>query len=1468
MNKNKNSKIMLVLSILLLFLIIGSASAADETSNEKVSTTTNNDGVDTLNTDGASVDERVSTTEDNLGSDNTEVLKDSNTGTFKELNQTIYDPANKGIIKLTKDYEFDKSTDSGFENGILIKNSVTINGLGHSISGNGLARIFNITGNDVILKDLVIKNGNANTYGAIISTGSNNQIIRCTFDNNTATQDYILYTSSTNGIISDTIFTNNKARQYLVTADASNFKISKCTFDNNTGTSGRVLLFKGYEGIFEYCKFINNHASQSLVHLQNSYLKMNNNIFENNNNTNYLLNVEADVDIENCIFNNNSASEDFLICMNSARLNGESGRGSINLINCTFSNNYASHGIIQVKENNGLFNNSKFINNTGINYGMFDGNVPMLGFFNLYFYNNTGKYVISYRFYLSPLRNCTFIKNNATVSVLYLTGNIFDSTFEDNTGVKGGAIYLDGAYTVNNCKFKNNNATNGGAIYAVQNRASIVDCEFNDNTALNGGAIYNTKDYLIVQNTTFNGNNATINGGAIFSTGNWFSEINCTFNHNNAHNNSENMYLPEGINAYIDVTVGVNSSNIINSPIVYYVNSTNDTDGSENEITLNYALSHIASGGTIYIPSGTYLRETSINLNNKKLNLIGQGKPIITVSHSQTPFFINFNSYSNVKNILFTGNNDLSNTRGSAGICSEGGIQHVYFVNCTFNDTNTFKFSGRNSYLINCTFQNMGVTSISVYYRTTFAINCTFKNNKEAIIAYPDQPFNSVSSNVDCINCTFINNTVTQCPYIVNMMGDDSKITGCVFINNTIPTTPGGILSITAQNVLVDDCTFINNTAVTGSGVYIHSSARSITVSNSGFYNNTAVNGTVFAQDMNYVNIINSIFINNTADNGAGIYSKSNRANLDNCTIVNNTANTNGGAIYNNGNQVTITGGSISNNTAENGGALYNNGTSTKVSGVTFNNNTASGDGGSIFMNNGSDISIDKTTFVNSSTNEVYLSNDTDLIFDQSSTEGLNDSSFAGDTSNYQSTLSEIFVSDTDTASEGTMDKPTSLSNALTRIAENGVIKIINNTNLYISNIVDISKDFGFSIIGLENVVVYDPLFTINAPNIHFNNITFKSSSLSDDAFVWNNVGGGSFTNCKFMYEGTTGGNIKFMNIEGKSFILDNCTFSGFKTKNILFTSLDDVIIRDCLFTSNLAQNLSNDVLVDILGSDTQIIDTNFTHNRVKLININSLTSNVKINGGYYYNNTIGNGYLVSLKGSNNYIEGVCFVNNTADSVICVNGTSLSITGNLFENNTGLDGAALIVLSNSQITLDNNRFINNSARDGAVNFKQGCKVDSFKGNVFYDNDASGKGGAIYSEVDLNVNDAVFNGNSADSGDVIYSNGKVSFDDYLINNGQSIVLNGGYSADVIYVSSSGSSDNYGLSWDSPTTLENAALHLADNVKIIFTDNNENIINNIIKFNNTVIIEGNGSTLRTNNKDKSLFNNCLTSIKSCS
>lgn len=72
-------------------------------------------------------------------------------------------------ITLTNDFAYDSSKDS--TEGVVITKPITINGdATHTINGNKSSRIFNITGDNVILSNLKLPNSNSE---AILSTGSN-----------------------------------------------------------------------------------------------------------------------------------------------------------------------------------------------------------------------------------------------------------------------------------------------------------------------------------------------------------------------------------------------------------------------------------------------------------------------------------------------------------------------------------------------------------------------------------------------------------------------------------------------------------------------------------------------------------------------------------------------------------------------------------------------------------------------------------------------------------------------------------------------------------------------------------------------------------------------------------------------------------------------------------------------------------------------------------------------------------------------------------------------------------------------------------------------------------------------------------------------------------------------------------------------------------------------------------------------
>ena len=92
------------------------------------------------------------------------------------------------------------------------------------------------------------------------------------------------------------------------------------------------------------------------------------------------------------------------------------------------------------------------------------------------------------------IQNCNFKNNSATAGGAIYSGtsanlNIYSSTFEDNVVTdSGGAVKGGGTFI--NAKFINNKATKGGAIYHDYGVLTLKDCIFENNKADDGDDIY------------------------------------------------------------------------------------------------------------------------------------------------------------------------------------------------------------------------------------------------------------------------------------------------------------------------------------------------------------------------------------------------------------------------------------------------------------------------------------------------------------------------------------------------------------------------------------------------------------------------------------------------------------------------------------------------------------------------------------------------------------------------------------------------------------------------------------------------------------------------------------------------------------------------------------------------------------------------------------------------------------------
>ena len=89
-----------------------------------------------------------------------EVLNVPDTGNLTELKGEIEN--NPQNYTLTKEYSYDPTADVGFDKITIDKGNYVLDGQGHTIDAKGSMKFFEITAENVTLKNIIFKNGAAN----------------------------------------------------------------------------------------------------------------------------------------------------------------------------------------------------------------------------------------------------------------------------------------------------------------------------------------------------------------------------------------------------------------------------------------------------------------------------------------------------------------------------------------------------------------------------------------------------------------------------------------------------------------------------------------------------------------------------------------------------------------------------------------------------------------------------------------------------------------------------------------------------------------------------------------------------------------------------------------------------------------------------------------------------------------------------------------------------------------------------------------------------------------------------------------------------------------------------------------------------------------------------------------------------------------------------------------------------------
>ncbi|MBR0271401.1 MAG: Ig-like domain repeat protein, partial [Methanobrevibacter sp.] len=736
---------MIILSLLVLVLCMGAASAAD-VSDGPVMTNDNGDvsiGTSEI-TGGAGILGAPSKSNDVLG---------AGTGTFINLNETINSLGDNQTVTLDSDYTYDNDTDYAFVNGIVInQNNFTVDGNGVTIDGNSLARIFIINGNNVTLKNINFINGNAtDNGGAILWNGNNATIEDANFSGNVAY--------------------GNGAAVCFVGEDMS---LTEVTFGKNKAGAGLTVNVYSTDDIVARVIGYNSYFN-AIYTAGMGTLKYNNvNYWDGKEETMGSSNVEIEAGkttvVPDVVVHLGITDENSVIILDFRNITDDEGyayfnlsdyysEGKLNLANRFEGNDYyfqteqppisySEGGDFQILQNlintNVKQGNNYIVLDRDYTYTIgvdaiysiriawdnitIDGNGHTIdaqgrGGFSVSSNNTTFKNI--------NFINCSQTNGGAIVfwkdgllsnDVDYYTFTVLDCNFTNcHANGRGGAVAAYCEIKIKNCNFINNTAGNEGGDLSIRYNhisspyQSIVEnCNFTNAVANGDGSIhiaqYNVtiKDCIITNSTAIN-NRGTISVYAVGS-----KIIGCTFI-NNTGINGVIQYRSGGRNFVLSDCNFINNKNRYG---VVYINSLVDISGCTFDSNTVYE-------GVIYIHNN-YVNIDKCIFNNNTAETSGGA---ISAGYR----------YINISNSIFT-NNHAENNGGA--IYSRSSRDHTY-SNLTF---------------INNSAVNGGAVYITGSYLTIFE-NISFVNNSAD---NGGSVWTSKSGENKFSNSNFTNNTATD----------------------------------------------------------------------------------------------------------------------------------------------------------------------------------------------------------------------------------------------------------------------------------------------------------------------------------------------------------------------------------------------------------------------------------------------------------------------------------------------------------------------------------------------------------------------------------------------------------------------------------------------------------------------------------------------------------------------------------
>jgi len=1357
-----------------------------------------------------------------LKSTNEDILEDDS-GSFAELNKLIKTTPNE--LVLNKNYVF-KSTDSCLEitknnyvldcNGytldansssvktvikvtgknVVIKNMKFINGQGtYTLAGpylNGLTGSIDWDGDYGVLDNVSISNsqyviGWHGKYGIL-----NNSIIKnCVNTVVIFTGEHFLFSNS---VVYDNTHLRDDRPLIILNSYSTAFN---CIFDNPDGN--QMLGLGANSGQFNckvlYCDFYNGYeavvpmaVASSIEHCTFTRVSS-----DTNRAVIYLAGVSVNTLIDDCIFTQCTPTGGGIVGYNNNNI--------FTLSNSKFIGNSA----IYLSNGNNILNchveNNTFSSNL---YGN-TGTITNCNFTNNRFTHGTNNHVILAA--NTVVRNCNFINNVGCSEGIICVNDVnnllrvYNSNFVTNNAYNGWAITA----TVSNSKFYENGNTynKNNPIKATTPDRTLLNNLWVTSKSVTGGSGTRTDPFNLgygISIVDYGGTVNFLNDGVYTITSTITISKPITLN-----GNGVTITNPNGL--AIELKGGA-----VNSVVNYltFKDCGKNTRGSYGAI---YNGAHC-----VIIANSSFINNAGSNTGAIRLSTDGAGRLSVIDNCTFKSNVGDFGAVSVGGSVCTVSNSRFENNIGTyvgaiyVWNANDNNVRNLGFTltNCNFTNNIAESTSVKNDY-----YGVYPVGAVSISSTNTEVSSCRFEKNSAYITGA--LCMNKAEKVIDCV---FIENSATQYGGGLYMASDNAEIINCIFIKNKQVGTGdssygGGAIYVSGNNLYIEGSSFDSNVAQYGSAIWTKDElSYSLTISNSNFtkHASTVINLNDYSSTIQYCNFIsntaqviqclgsansqrlvvsNSNFKFNKINSGNGVAINSmSSTSVDNCNFINNTAGV--GIVYLNYDNSDVQKSNFINNTASWASSIFVNANNIRIKLSNFTNNrvTSTELSGTVYVA-GDYTLITESNFTDNRGNirgaAVYIGRSSSERFyyyiDSFTTNtcgnlvGYNDIYSALG----QKLMDEVYVVLNPDAIPGS-DKsgidqynPTYFEIGFSKVAPKGRIIFVNANEIFTSFTVDTSEhNKGESYKGFlfvcekegvkfcgKNTTFVNLRFSIssNSYGVEFSNITFKGCN--NTVLIWNSENG-IIDNCVFKDNTgeacVKGGAIQVLS---NNLTIKNCVFNNNAVKSdndpvgggAIYCNVIELNIINSSFTSNIADNGAH-ILFDEYDGEI---------NKEMISIINS-----SFNKGMKY--TLGGSSLVFNHG-NVIILNCNFTSNSIDKdggviLIAQSVQNVKLENNSFINNKAINGGAIAFsnVAHKQISIINNYFSQNVATNygGAIAILSSNINDLVMlGNYFKNNNAT-KGGAIYTNAKIVVNNSNFVENNASKGGAIYLDNGASF----------------------------------------------------------------------------------------------------------